>query len=243
MVRIETDGIEGPDGFVGWQLLTVSIVALGLLWILLLWWQLHREARIAEQILASEEKFRGITQAALHPIVVTDDQGNITYWNDAAESTFGYPAGGSPRSGAGRAPDSATVPRESLGRPCRSARNLTMSQGTGREWKLAAARQDGAEIPVELNVSSFRLKDRWHAVGVMIDLSSRKWYEAQLEERARLSQTLAEIGGVLTREESDRGHAPWLHVRALAAASGSRPHLGARSGNPGTGTESQRRVA
>ena len=34
------------------------------------------------------------------------------------------------------------------------------------------------------------------------DLSSRKWYEAQLQERARLSEMLAEIGAVLTREGS-----------------------------------------
>ena len=58
--------------------------------IFLLWWQLLREARSADQIRASEEKFRGITQAALHPIVVTDEEGRITYWNDAAERTFGY---------------------------------------------------------------------------------------------------------------------------------------------------------
>ncbi len=36
----------------------------------------------------------------------------------------------------------------------------------------------------------------------MSDLTSRKWYEAELEERARLSEMLAEVGGVLTREDS-----------------------------------------
>jgi signal transduction histidine kinase/CheY-like chemotaxis protein len=36
----------------------------------------------------------------------------------------------------------------------------------------------------------------------MSDLSSRKWYEAQLRERARLSEMLAEVGAVLTREGS-----------------------------------------
>ena len=53
-----------------------------------------------------------------------------------------------------------------------------------------------------MSVSAFRLDDHWHSVGVMSDLSSRKWYEAELQERARLSQMLAEVGGVLTREES-----------------------------------------
>ena len=90
MVCVEMDVPEGLEGVAGEQRLAVGIVVLSMAGILLLWWQLHREARITDQIRASEEKFRGITQAALHPIVVTDDEGRITYWNDAAERTFGY---------------------------------------------------------------------------------------------------------------------------------------------------------
>src|SRR5208282_4278688 len=149
MVCVEMDASEGLEGVAGEQRLAVSIVAISMAGISLLWWQLRREARTADQIRASEEKFRGITQAALHPIVVTDE-----------------------------------------------------TAGLGRIVELAAIRKNGEEFPIELSVSAFRLADQWHAVGVMSDLSSRKWYEAELEERARLSQMLAEVGGVLTREES-----------------------------------------
>ena len=201
MARVEIDAFGGLDGVAGEQRLAISIVALGLLGILLLWWQLHREARIADQIRASEERFRGITQAALHPIVVTDEEGRITYWNDAAERTFGYQR-------------TEVLDQDLLERlvPARFHEDYrkalpfgpggSRAPGLGRTMELAAIRRDGEEIPVELNVSAFRLEGRWHAVGVMSDLSSRKWYEAQLEERARLSQMLAEIGGVLTREQS-----------------------------------------
>ncbi len=201
MARVEINAIEGLDGVAGEQRLAISIVVLGLLGILLLWWQLHREARIADQIRASEERFRGITQAALHPIVVTDEEGRITYWNDAAERTFGYQR-------------SEVLEQDLLERlvPARLHADYrkalpfvpggSQEPGLGRTMELAAVRRDGEEIPVELSVSTFRLEGRWHAVGVMSDLTSRKWYEAQLEERARLSQMLAEIGGVLTREQS-----------------------------------------
>ena len=90
MICVEIDAAEGLDGVAGEERLAVGIVVLVLAGILLLWWQLHREARIADQVRDSEERFRSITQAALHPIVVTDDEGRITYWNDAAERTFGY---------------------------------------------------------------------------------------------------------------------------------------------------------
>ena len=201
LVRIETDGLERSSGYLGWEMLTIGIVAIGLVWILLLWWQLHREARSAEKILASEEKFRGITQAALHPIVVTDDEGRISYWNNAAEETFGYHRQEALDHKLAELLIPERLREESQG-------SFPLGGGSqdapspGKQLEMVAVRKDGREIPIELNASSFRLQNRWQTVGVMIDLSSRKWYEAQLEERARLSQTLAEVGGVLMREES-----------------------------------------
>ncbi len=201
MVCVEMDASDGDEGVAGEQRLAVGIVAISMAGIFLLWWQLRREARSADQIRASEEKFRGITQAALHPIVVTDDGGRITYWNDAAERTFGY-----------RREEVLDQPLLDRLVPSRLhddyCKALPIVQGTdetarlGRIMELAAIRKNGEEFPIELSVSAFRLDDRWHAVGVMSDLSSRKWYEAELEERARLSEMLAEVGGVLTREES-----------------------------------------
>ena len=173
MVRVEIDAFEGLAGVAGEQRLAIGIVVLGLMGILLLWWQLHREARIADQIRASEERFRGITQAALHPIVVTDEEGRITYWNDAAERTFGYRR-------------SEVLEQALLDRlvPARLHDDYRKSlpfvpgraqePGPGRTMEMAAVRRDGQEIPVELSVSTFRLDGRWHAVGVMSDLTLPK---------------------------------------------------------------------
>ena len=182
MVCVEMDVPDGLEGVAGEQRLAVGIVALSIAGILLLWWQLHREARIADQIRASEEKFRGITQAALHPIVVTDDTGRITYWNDAAERTFGFH-----REEVLDQPliDRLVPPRlhDVYRRALPIIAGSTERTGLGRTMELAAIRKNGEEFPIELSVSAFRLADRWHAVGVMSDLTSRKWYEAELEER------------------------------------------------------------
>jgi len=201
LVCVEMDTSEGLEGVAGEQRLAVTIVAISMAGISLLWWQLRREARSADQIRASEEKFRGITQAALNPIVVTDDAGRITYWNDAAEGTFGYR-----REEVLDQPllDRLVPPRfhDDYRRALPIVQGTDERAGLGRIMELAAIRKNGEEFPIELSVSAFRLDDQWHAVGVMSDLSSRKWYEAELEERARLSQMLAEVGAVLTREES-----------------------------------------
>ena len=222
MARVEIDAFEGLDGVAGEQRLAISIVALGLLGILLLWWQLHRDARLADQIRASEERFRSITQAALHPIVVTDEEGRITYWNDAAERTFGYQRSDVleqdllERLVPARLHDDY---RKSL--PFITGRSRSHEPGPGRTMEMVAVRRDDQEIPVELSVSMFQLEGRWHAVGVMSDLTSRKWYEAQLEEArpaladARRHRRGADAGTVR------RGHARRLPFRALEPAPGS----------------------
>jgi PAS domain S-box-containing protein len=201
MICVEVDSTEGLSGVAGEERLAISIVGLGLVGILLLWWQLHREARIADQVRASEEKFRSITQAAPNPIVVADDEGRITYWNDAAVRILGFARG----EVLGERLVDRLVPqrlRENFLRAVASGKGTDHSPGQGRTMELATICKDGHEIPIELSISSFRLNERWHTVGVMSDLSARKSLEAEREERALLAQVIAEIGGVLACEES-----------------------------------------
>jgi PAS domain S-box-containing protein len=240
MICVEIDAAGGLDGVAGEERLAVGIVTLSLAGILLLWWQLHREARIADQVRDSEERFRSITQAALHPIVVTDDEGRITYWNDAAERTFGYRREEVlNRESLGRLFPRGTLEESPIAFPF--AWQTGQEPEVGKTLELAAIRKSGEEFPVELSVSAFHLRDRWHAVGVMSDLSSRKWYEAQLQERARLSEMLAEIGAVLTREGSTeamlQGCTSVLsrHLDALVQIWTVEPETGARNLTAGAG--------
>jgi two-component system sensor histidine kinase/response regulator len=38
----------------------------------------------------SEEKFQGISNSIKEAIIVVDEEAKVTYWNPAAEKTFGY---------------------------------------------------------------------------------------------------------------------------------------------------------
>ncbi|MDR3620583.1 MAG: response regulator [Paludisphaera borealis] len=173
MIAVEMIGAGGFDGLSRAQRLAGLAVGLGLLGIVLVWRQLHREARIAEAIRVSEEWFRGISQAALNPIVVIDDRGEITYWNDAAERTLGY----SRQEVAGVELRRLLSPPELFDD---YRRGLPASERSddggvrGDTIELAALRKGGERVPIELCVSTFRLGRRWHTVGVMSDLSARK---------------------------------------------------------------------
>ena len=61
-------------------------------------------------------------------------------------------------------------------------RHTGEGDAVGRTIELAALHRDGREIPVELSLASVRLKDRWHAVGIMRDISERKKTEKALKE-------------------------------------------------------------
>ena len=43
-----------------------------------------------EKLYESEQKFRSISASAQDAIIMADNGGNITYWNEAAEKIFGY---------------------------------------------------------------------------------------------------------------------------------------------------------
>ena len=44
------------------------------------------------QLKESENRFRAVTDSAADAIFSMDMQGNVTYWNKAAERTFGWKA-------------------------------------------------------------------------------------------------------------------------------------------------------
>ncbi|TFH65129.1 MAG: PAS domain S-box protein, partial [Candidatus Zixiibacteriota bacterium] len=127
----------------------------------------------------SEEKFRSITSAAIDAIIMMDQAGRISLWNDAAQAIFGY------------------TEQEAIGQHLhflfapQTYNELTMIEGFasrgdgplfGKVVELRARRRSGEEFPLELSLSAFRLHDKWQAVGTARDITERKKAEQQLRE-------------------------------------------------------------
>ena len=147
----------------------------------------HRHTELALQV--SEARVRAITDSAHDAILMMDPNGNISYWNAAAERIFGY------------------VRNEAIGKNLhqfialqryRPAHNAAYrgfqktGQGdiVGTTLELQANCKNGSEITIELSVSSLHLHDGWHAVGVLRDVTNRKQAEAELlfaKEKAELA--------------------------------------------------------
>jgi PAS domain S-box-containing protein/putative nucleotidyltransferase with HDIG domain len=146
-----------------------------------------------QALAASEEKFRAISAAALDALIMVDDSSALAYWNPAAERILGY-----------RAEEVLGKPLHQLLTPQRyqdrATRGFDAFRGSGqgalvgKTVQIEALHKDGREIPVELSISSLQLNGRWHAVGILRDISERiraeealRHSEASLKEAERIA--------------------------------------------------------
>ncbi|QJD29942.1 PAS domain S-box protein [Methylococcus geothermalis] len=143
--------------------------------------ELQRECEIRravqDDLAESEEKFRQISTAALDAIAIIDGRGRVMYWNPAAEAMFGYLSDEI----VGRDLHEVLAPERYLG-PYRAGIAEFQRSGTGAAIGLTremyAMRKDGSEFPIELSVSSVKIRGEWIAIGVIRDITERKHADA-----------------------------------------------------------------
>ncbi|RCK81362.1 MAG: Sensory transduction histidine kinase [Candidatus Ozemobacter sibiricus] len=140
--------------------------------------------RMVEALRDSEEKFRAIGRSAQDGIIILDNEGRVTYWNPAAEAIFGYSAADMH----GQILHDILAPA-SLRPVHRAAFPAWQAHGTGqaigKTLELPALHRDGREIAIELSLSSVMMQGRWHAIGIVRDVTQRKQAIQALEARER----------------------------------------------------------
>jgi PAS domain S-box-containing protein len=135
---------------------------------------------LAEETLRErEEIFRSISAAAQDGIIMIDSDGRVTVWNDAAERMFGYrldEAEGQPLQALIMPEDYEAGFMEGFGHFRRSGEGPFI----GTAQQVMARRKDGTQIPVELSASAVNVRGRWHAVGILRDITDRLKVEEEL---------------------------------------------------------------
>ncbi|MCK4535011.1 MAG: PAS domain S-box protein, partial [Syntrophobacterales bacterium] len=137
--------------------------------------------KIEEALQKSEETFRTISAAANDGIIMMNNEGEVTYWNEAAEKILGY----TNEEILGKDLHATFVPERFLEAHKKGfARFKTTGQGAaiGKTLELAAIKKDGTEIPVELSLSSVKTGGEWNAVGLIRDITARKQAEEELQK-------------------------------------------------------------
>jgi PAS domain S-box-containing protein len=147
-----------------------------------------------DSLIESEHKLQAITDTAADAIILIDHEEKVIYWNASASSMLGY------------------QPEEIMGKnimviiPLRYKEThaqafekfIETGQGAllGKTYEVFAVRKDGMEIPVELAISGIRLKGKWHAAGIIRDISERKKLESQLMQAQKMEAVGQLSGGI-----------------------------------------------
>ena len=137
--------------------------------------------RAEEALQESEQKFKAMSGTANDGIIMLNDEGNVTYWNEAAERIFGY----TDQEIMGKNFHSIIVPKRyhEAHKTGFSKFKLTgQGAAVGQTLELMALKKDGTEFHVELSMTSTKLQDKWNAIGLIRDITDRKREEEELRQ-------------------------------------------------------------
>ncbi|UCE41557.1 MAG: PAS domain S-box protein [Candidatus Aminicenantes bacterium] len=139
---------------------------------------LVKSKKTTDELSESEEKFRGISASAKDAIIMADHDGNISYWNEAAEIIFRYRR----KDVIGR-DFKFLVPEkyyEFLDSGFKRFRKTGYAPIIGKTIELSGIRKGGDEIPIEISLSSVKIRNKWNALGIVRDITERKIAEKEL---------------------------------------------------------------
>jgi PAS domain S-box-containing protein len=156
------------------------------------------QKRTVEALKESEERFRSISSSAQDALIMMNSTGNISYWNEAAERIFGY----TKQEVIDKDLHRLLVPKKYLKaftKGFNNFKNTGQGSAIGKTIEMSAIRKDGTEFPMELSLSSFQLRSRWYALGVVRDVSDRKQAEKERLKKEKL-QGVLEMAGAACHE-------------------------------------------
>lgn len=134
-----------------------------------------------EELRDSEERFRAISSSAMDSIIVSDDEGKVSYWNPAAEQMFGYKQ----EEVIGKNLHELIAPERSRERylvALKMFRKTGQGALIGKTVEMMAINRAGLEFPVELSISRFQLGAKRHVAGIIRDITERKHMEKKLRD-------------------------------------------------------------
>ncbi len=153
------------------------------------------ERKLAEEAIRdSEKRFRSLIESAPDGIVVTDENGFITTWNDGAHKIFGFSAAeviGQPVTLL--MPDHyRQAHREGMRRLVATSEKKLI----GKTIELEGLRKDKTVFPLELSLSTWMLMENRFFAAIARDITKRKKIESRLQQSQKMESIGNLAGGI-----------------------------------------------
>jgi PAS domain S-box-containing protein len=142
-----------------------------------------------------EKTFSMIGLAPQESIIMMNANGEITYWNKAAEEMFGWAA----EEVIGKNLHELIVPEKYS---MSYEKGLEHFYKTGRgsvidkTVELHARHRNGSEFVIELSLGAIHIHGEWHAIGVVRDVEKKKQLEFQLTHAEKMESVATLAGGI-----------------------------------------------
>jgi len=136
-----------------------------------------------------ENILNAVATSARDAIIMMDSEGLIFFWNHSASVIFGY----SPEEAIGKNLHFLLAPtRFHEGFLKAFPRFQVSGEGSavGKTLELRALRKNGEEFPIELSLSAIYIRDSWHALGIIRDITARKQEEEEMKRNWAILRTL-----------------------------------------------------
>jgi len=132
------------------------------------------ERKQFEKMLQERElKLNTITNSANDAIIMIDNDGLLSFWNNAAFKVFGY----TEQEVLGKHMHELLAP-EKYQNAHNSAfpkfKTTGLGDYVGKTFEFPGLRKDGTEIDIEISLSAIKSNDLWGAVGIVRDITERK---------------------------------------------------------------------
>ena len=136
----------------------------------------------------AEEHFRAVSETALDAVIISDQDGNIVFWNKTATEIFGYEKEEVLGNSITMLISDEAVGEYNQGKEHVLERGFSLFGKNPRE--SVAKRKDGTKFPAEFTVSNWKIKDKYYFGGSLRDISAQKRVEEESERILNMSQDL-----------------------------------------------------
>jgi PAS domain S-box-containing protein len=140
-------------------------------------------SRTLESLQNSEARLRAVAQTASDAIITVDRDGIVVFWNNAATTIFGFTS----TDVVGQPLDKIIPERFRAAHKTGMERLLSTGKPRilGTTVEMVGLRQDGTEFPIELSLSTWKIKENAFFTGIIRDITARRRTEEEIASLAR----------------------------------------------------------